>query len=107
MAAKLSVSPLPSSAESFFKSPNGKTPLIVAELSTASAYGDVAGWRSAVAELDRSWWSPLVAGLQNGALQSITLHGLGPDFGCTATLDRRDLLRFWRRRRRLQQYCGF
>jgi hypothetical protein len=107
LASRSAASPLPASAESLLKAPGGITPLIVAELNAASAYGDVAGWRDAVTGLERSWWAPIVAGIHDGALESITLHGLGPDFGCTATLDRKDLRRFWRRKRPLLDFAGF
>ena len=107
LAARSAVSPLPASAASLLKAPGGKTPLIVAELSAASAYGDITGWRDAVTGLERSWWAPIVAGLQDGVLESITLHALGPDFACAATLDRKDLRRFWRRRRPLLDFAGF
>jgi hypothetical protein len=60
----------------------------------------------ALEDLERSWTAALVAGLWDGALDSFTLHGLGPDYGYTSTLTRRDRLRFWRARRPLDAYAA-
>ena len=97
---------LPASAAPFLKEPDGKAPLIVATSLPATAYGDIASWREAVTVFEREWCSPLLAALNDGALQSLTLHGLGPDYGYTVAVTRRDLLRFWRRRRPLREYAS-
>ena len=83
----------------------GGTQLVVLSL-PATAYGDLADWRAAVAMLERLWIAPLVSGLRDASLESLTLHGLGPDYGYTSSLARRDRLRFWRVRRPLRAYAA-
>jgi hypothetical protein len=102
-ASAVTARPLPALAAPFLKDPGGKTPLIVAAL-PPTAYGDVQGWREAVAALESSWCAPLLEALGDGTLQTLTLHGLGPDYGYTSTLTRHDRLRFWRRKRPLDYY---
>ncbi len=104
-ASAVAARPLPALAAPFLKDPGGKTPLIVAAL-PPTAYGDIRGWREAVAALESSWCAPLLEGLGDGTLQTLVLHGLGPDYGYTSTLTRHDRLRFWRRRRPLQAYAS-
>jgi hypothetical protein len=105
-AASSIVRPLPSSAELFLKERNAKPALVVAAILPTTAYGDIAGWRDAVTTLEQAWCAPLLTALKNGTLQYLTLHGLGPDYGYCATLERRALLRFWRRRRPLHAYAA-
>jgi len=100
------VHPFPSSADLYLKEKNAKPALVVATTLPTTAYGDIASWRDAVAELERDWFAPLLAALKNGPLQYLTLHGLGPDHGYCATLERSSLLRFWRRRRPLHAYAS-
>ncbi len=104
-ASAVAARPLPALAAPFLKDPGGKTPLIVAAL-PPTAYGDIRGWREAVSALESSWCAPLLEGLGNGTLQTLALHGLGPDYGYTSTLTRHDRLRFWRRRRPLHAYAN-
>jgi hypothetical protein len=42
--------------------------------------------------------------LQSAALETLTLHGLGSDYGYTVAVSRRDLWCFWRLKRPLQVY---
>jgi hypothetical protein len=102
-ASAVAARPLPPFATPFLKDPGGKTPLVVAAL-PPTAYGDIQGWREAVAALESAWCAPLLEALGDGALQTLTLHGLGPDFGYASTLTRHDRLRFWRRKRPLDYY---
>jgi hypothetical protein len=71
----------------------------------ATAYGDLNEWREATENLERSWTAPLVTDVWNGALDSLTLYGLGPDYGYISVLTRRDRLRVWRMRRPLGSYA--
>ena len=96
--------PLPASGASLLDARPSGTQLVVLPL-PATAYGDLADWRDAVAMLERLWIAPLLSGLRDAALESLTLHGLGPDYGYTSTLTRRDRLRFWRVRRPLHAYA--
>ena len=97
--------PLPASGASLLEARRGGTQLVVLSM-PATAYGDLADWRDAVATLERLWIAPLVSGLRDAALESLTLHGLGPDYGYTSLLTRRDRLRFWRVRRPLHAYAA-
>ena len=100
-----SARPLPASGESLLEARRGGTHLVVLAL-PATAYGDLAEWRDAVATLERSWTAVLLGGLWDAALDSLTLHGLGPDYGYTSVLTRRDRLHFWRIRRPLRAYAA-
>ena len=104
-AGGAAVRPLPASGESLVETRRGGTQLVVLSL-PATAYGDLADWRDAVAMLERRWIAPLVSGLRDASLESLTLHGLGPDYGYTSSLARRDRLRFWRVRRPLNAYAA-
>jgi hypothetical protein len=97
--------PLPASGDSLLEARRGGTQLVVQTL-PATAYGDLADWRDAVAMLERLWIAPLLLGLRNASLDSLTLHGLGPDYGYTSSLTGRDRLRFWRVRRPLHAYAA-
>jgi len=104
-AARSPARRLPASGAMLLSERYGGTQLAVLATLPAAAYGDLTAWRETVAQLERSWFAPLLEGLQDGALESITLHGLGPDYGYTAELTRRDCWRFWRVRRPLQAYA--
>jgi hypothetical protein len=104
-AGGAAVRPLPASGDSLVAARRGGTQLVVLSL-PATAYGDVADWRDAVAMLERLWIAPLLLGLRNASLESLTLHGLGPDYGYTSSLTGRDRLRFWRVRRPLHAYAA-
>ncbi len=105
MASSAAMRPLPDAGASLLQESGFKTPLVVVTSLPATAYGDLAGWRDAAAALERTWFAPLLAGLKNEALETLTLHGLGPDHGYIATVSRRDLWRFWRPKRPLQSYA--
>jgi hypothetical protein len=97
--------PLPASGAPLLESGRGGTHLAVLSL-PATAYGELAEWREALTALERSWAAVLLGGLWNAALESLTLHGLGPDYGYTSVLTRRDRLRLWRTRRPLRAYAA-
>ena len=96
--------PLPASAAAVLAEPGVDKALVVVDALPPTAYGDVLDWRDAVAKLERAWLAPLLAALNDGRLQSLTLHGLGPDYGYTVVLARNDRFRFWRRKRPLDHY---
>ena len=104
-ASAVTARALPASATAFLKDPGGKAPLIVAAL-PSTAYGDVQGWREAAAALEGAWFPPLLSAVDGGVLQTLTLHGLGSDYGYTVTLAPNDRFRFWRRGRPLHHYVG-
>lgn len=96
--------PLPASAASVLAEPGVNAALVVVNALPPTAYGDVSAWRDAIVNLERAWLAPLLAALQDGKLQTLTLHGLGPDYGYTVALARNDRFRFWRRKRPLDYY---
>ena len=104
-ASNVTPRPLPASAASLLESGHGGTQLAVLSL-PATAFGDVTDWRESVANLERSWAAVLLGGLWDAALDTLTLHGLGPDRGYTSVLTRRDRLYFWRARRPLGRYAA-
>ncbi|OGA21406.1 MAG: hypothetical protein A3I02_09220 [Betaproteobacteria bacterium RIFCSPLOWO2_02_FULL_67_26] len=97
---------LPASGTELLKALNGRSQLVVLSSLPATAYGDLTAWRAAVSLLERDWLAPLLAGLADSGLNSITLHGLGPDFGQVSEYRPRDRLRFWRRTRPLHAYAA-
>jgi hypothetical protein len=106
VASGAAMRPLPDAGASLFQGSGFKEPLVVVASLPATAYGDIAGWRDAVAAIELTWFAPLLTGLKSAALESLTLHGLGPDYGYTVTVSRRDLWRFWRLSRPLQVYAA-
>jgi len=96
---------LPNSAVPLLKEPGGKSALVVADLLPLTAYGDVAAWREALLEFERSWCAPLLAGVAGKKVRNLTLHGLGPDFGYDVEYTRQDQLRLWRRLKPLHAYA--
>lgn len=98
--------PLPESAAALLQERRAASALVVLERPAGAACGAVAPWREAVLELERRWFAPLVEGLRGSALESLTIHGLGADFGMAVELDRHHLWRFWDRRRPLEAYAA-
>jgi hypothetical protein len=97
--------PLPASGAPLLDSRHTGRHVVVLGL-PATAHGDLPEWQAAVKELERSWTATLVAGLWDGALELLTLHGLGRDYGHTSALARRDRLRIWQTRRPLRAYAA-
>lgn len=97
--------PLPASGQPLLEARSSESHLVLLAL-PATAYGELAQWRDALATLERSWTAVLLAGLRDAALESLTLHGLGPDHGYSSILTWRDRLHFWRTRRPLQAYAA-
>ena len=106
IASGADMRPLPDAGASQLQETNFNNPLIVVASLPATAYGDLADWRDGIAALERTWFAPLLAGLKNGALETLTLHGLGSDHGITVVVSRRDLWCLWRVKRRLEAYAN-
>jgi hypothetical protein len=104
-ASGVGARPLPASGATLLDARRHGAELVVLASLPSTAYGDLAEWRAALIGLEQSWFTPLLNAVRSGALASITLHGLGPDFSCASTLKRGDLWRFWRSRRPLHAYA--
>lgn len=78
--------------------------LIVLDELRRAACNDLRAWRSALATLEARWFAPLLEALKRGALQGVTLHGLGSDVSLASISTRFDHFKFWRRTRRLADY---
>lgn len=97
--------PLPASG-ALLDTRGGGTQLVVLASLPPTAYGDLQRWREALAVLEQNWFAPLLDALRKSALESLTLHGLGPDFGYASEIRPRDRWRFWRARRPLHAYAA-
>ena len=97
--------PLPASG-ALLDSRGGGTQLVTLTSLPATAYGDLPQWREALAGLERDWFHPLLDALRKGAIESLTLHGLGADFSYSSEMRPRDRWRFWRARRPLHAYAA-
>ena len=96
---------LPGSGTALRDELRGSSNLVVLSSLPQTAYGDVTAWRTAVMRLEQDWVAPLLAAVTNSGLDSITLHGLGPDFGQVTEYRRNDRIRFWRRKRPWHDYA--
>lgn len=109
-ASGIAAHPLPDSGASLMRSARsgecGRTHLVVLPAPPGAGYGDIAAWRGAVAALERDWFGALLSAVQDGALERVTLHALGADFGVSAEYSRGDRYKFWQPRRRLHAYAG-
>jgi hypothetical protein len=97
---------LPESATALLKEATGKSLLVVADLLPSTAYGDLVAWRRALAALEQDWCAPLLAAVRSGAIDTLTLRGLGSDYSYTVELKRGDLWRFWRTIKPLGTYAA-
>jgi hypothetical protein len=106
LASHVGYQALPASATALLAEAGEGSPLIVADLLPSTAYGDLSAWRDALAVLERDWLAPLLAAVRSGVVKTLTLRGLGPDYGYSVELARGDLWRFWRPIKPLQTYAG-
>jgi hypothetical protein len=102
-ASGYTVRPLPASGALLDTRRSGKQLVVLASL-PATAYGDLPRWHDALTALEQNWFAPLLDGLRKRAIESLTLHGLGPDFGHASEIRASDRWRFWRARRPLHAY---
>lgn len=111
LASGIPSRPLPGSGADFIRSagnaelPRDSLHLLVLPPLPGAAYGDAGAWREAVLRIERDWFAPLLDGMLDGAFSAVTLHTLGPAGGLSALFTRAHRLKFWRRRRRLIDYC--
>lgn len=106
LASRVGCHALPASAKTLLEEARGDSVLIVSDLLPSTAYGDLAAWHGALAALEQAWCAPLLAAVRNGAVETLTLRGLGPDYGYAVELERGDLWRFWRAKRPLSAYAA-
>lgn len=110
LASGVAAHPLPHAAPEFIGSARLITSspdsphLVVLPPLPGVAYGDTGSWAEALLQYERNWFAPLLAGMHEGVLSSVTLHALGPAGGWRVSFTRADRLKFWRRGRRLFEY---
>jgi hypothetical protein len=68
----------------------------------AHALGDAEALAARTLELEKQWFSPLLAALRAGRVGMLTVQV--PDAGASFEIVRGDLRRFWRRARPLASY---
>lgn len=104
--AELAAAPLagvPADAEGLLAQAAGGSQLVeLAALHAAALYGDEALWDERLAELERTWFAPLLRALERGRLAQLTLLADGHGF----RLGRLAARRFWRRPRPLAGWFG-
>lgn len=66
----------------------------------AAQFRDAWGWREGLQQLERDWFAPLLAAMQQRRVQQLTIRSHG-DAGFTLNLRPGDLWRFWKRPRPL------
>ena len=104
-ASGITARPLPA-AGALLESGSGGTQLVTLPSLPATAYGDLPQWREALAGLEHDWFQPLLDALRKGAIESLTVHGLGADFSYSSEMRPRDRWRFWRALRPLHAYAA-
>ncbi|HWI14437.1 MAG TPA: hypothetical protein VNT02_09290, partial [Burkholderiales bacterium] len=83
----------------------GKNHLIVIEAcSRAAAYGDAAGWRGAMEQVERTWMEPLVGALRKRVIERLVIASPGPDVSFRFELSAGSLYKFWLPARALSAY---
>ena len=81
---------------------DGRHLLVLDELRSAHALGDLDALARRLQELEEKWLAPLLAALKAGRVGMLTIHV--PDAAASFETARGDLRRFWRRRRPLAEY---
>jgi hypothetical protein len=79
--------------------------LILRDLAAAARRADAVAWREAITELNRRWFSPLLAALRNGLVGRLALVAPHREGCMRFELARTDLMRVWRRVRPWQAYA--
>jgi len=106
-AAGLEIQAIPHSSAVLLEIYRGRTrdrPVLVVLEALRNALNDVHAWRRALEELEARWFAPLLDALKRGALQTVTLHALGPEMSLASISTRYNHLKFWRTRHRLPDY---
>ncbi len=79
--------------------------LVVLDALTApAAYGDTDTWLAELQTIEAAWFAPAFAALKQGKLKKLTLHLLHNKATLTTTIERRDLLKFWRSNEALSKH---
>jgi len=103
LAADAADRPSPDTCADWLAGLRGDRHLLVVEpLFAPAAMDDFEAWQGALAQLESDWFAPLVAALRRGRIRRLAVVG---SEGCRLTADRRQLGRFWRRRRDLVTLC--
>lgn len=96
-------SSLPASAAAWLeRAPEEGRHLVVLDaLRAPAALGDLASFKENLDVLEQAWFAPVLAALRSGRIGMVTVHV--PDGAAAASFEtvRGDLLRFWRRAKRL------
>lgn len=92
-----------SRADALLQRPHGRALLLLDSLLAPSRAYDAMRWREALLELERDWLAPLLAALRAGRLRGLRLTALGDEAAFDLVISHGDLLRFWRRARRLHE----
>lgn len=68
--------------------------VVLDTMEAAAQFRDAWGWREALQRLEQDWFTPILAAMKAGKLQSLTLSCDG-EAGFTLHLQRRQLWKFW------------
>jgi hypothetical protein len=95
--------PLPANGDTWLQQAitPGRHLLILDQGRGAIQYGDVQGWHEFLQRLEVEWIGPMLTGLRQKQIQSITLYS---ENGAGFYLTTKYIGRWWRRRRPLQNY---
>jgi len=74
--------------------------LVVWSLTPHLTSGDASAGGEALAGLEQFWIAPLLSGVREGSVNGLAVHAVGAGNGWTLEFDRKDRLRWWRRRNR-------
>jgi len=101
--ARARYSSLPASAAAWLKRApeEGRHLIVLDALRAPAALGNVDSCKESLEALDRDWFAPVLRALRSGRIGMVTVHV--PDGPAAASFEtvRGDLLRFWRRAKRL------
>ena len=78
--------------------------IVIDDCARTAAYGDVGGWRNAMAKLEQSWIAPLVSALRKKVIERLVIACPGPDASQRFELGARSLHKFWVAPRPLSAY---
>ena len=79
-----------------------QTLLVLDELEAAVQYSDIEAWHKSMIRIERHWFAPLLAALEDGRVASVEID---PCSGKSYRTTRRLLKRFWKRVRPLSALC--
>jgi hypothetical protein len=107
-AARIAARPLPGDAAELLRAgaSTGVNLVLLDALRAAAQYSDAHGWRTALQQLERDWFAPLLQALRQERIGMLSLHAPGPAGGLSVELAKGDLRRFWRRVKPLAYHVG-